>query len=158
MAWPTHIVAAAGYVFRGDEILIVKTHNRGWAAAGGQVENGESLEQGVLREIIEESGITARVKCLAGIYSNVGDYHQENGVYIPTKLMLDFICDYERGEPTISDETSEVKWVDKNDVMGYITAPAMRYRFQKILDFSGRVTYSSYVTRPEFRLMTERFV
>ena len=63
MAFPTHIVAAAGYVFDGaGNLLMIKTPNRGWDCTGGQVEVGENIEEAVLREIMEESGITARVK------------------------------------------------------------------------------------------------
>ena len=50
MAFPTHIVAAAGYVFdKEGNILIIKTSNRGYDATGGQIEEGEDLETGVLR-------------------------------------------------------------------------------------------------------------
>ena len=45
MAFPTHIVAAAGYVFdKEGNILIIKTRNRGYDATGGQIEEGEDLE------------------------------------------------------------------------------------------------------------------
>lgn len=65
MGWPTHIVAAGGYVFdNNNNILLVKTYNRGWDCTGGQVEEGENIEEAVLREILEESGIKAKVQCL----------------------------------------------------------------------------------------------
>jgi len=72
MSWPTHIVACGGYVFneKGD-LLLIKTQHRGYDCTGGQVENGENLEEAVLREIFEESGVQAKIKCLCGIYSNV---------------------------------------------------------------------------------------
>ena len=61
MGFPTHIVAAAGYVFDAKgNVLIIKTLNRGYDATGGQIEEGEDLETGVLREIMEESGIKLR--------------------------------------------------------------------------------------------------
>ncbi|MCL2321541.1 MAG: NUDIX domain-containing protein [Oscillospiraceae bacterium] len=96
MAWPTHIVAAAGYVEDANgNMLLVKTNNRGWDTAGGQIEVGENIEEGVLREILEESGIRASVKCLIGIYSNVGQHLGYDGVTnIPTKVMFDFLYDY----------------------------------------------------------------
>ena len=50
MGFPTHIVAAAGYVFDAKgNVLIIKTLNRGYDATGGQIEEGEDLETGVLR-------------------------------------------------------------------------------------------------------------
>ncbi len=52
MTWPTHIVAAGGYVFdKYGNILIVKTSHRSWDCTGGQIEEGENLEEGVTREI-----------------------------------------------------------------------------------------------------------
>jgi 8-oxo-dGTP pyrophosphatase MutT (NUDIX family) len=119
MIFPTHIVAAGGYIEnKNGNMLLVKTHHRGWDTPGGQIENGESIEEGLLREILEESGIIASVRCLAGVYSNTGEYLGHDGVSrVPTKVMLDFICDYVSGVPTPSDETSEVKWVHKSKVI-----------------------------------------
>ena len=160
MAWPTHIVAAGGYVFDGKgNILLVKTYNRGWDCAGGQVEEGETLEEGVLREIMEESGVLARVARLAGVYSNVGRHKWgDTDIDVPTKVMFDFICEYVSGDPRPSEETSEVMWVPKEKVLDFVTAPAMRYRFDKILRFDGRVTYGAYLSKPEFQLVSERTI
>jgi len=160
MAFPTHIVAAAGYVFDKDgNLLMIKTPNRGWDCTGGQVEVGEDLETAVLREITEESGITARVKCLCAVYSNVGQYVFYDGVTpVPTKVMFDFMCEYVSGECRTSEESTEVKWIPKEQVLDYVTTPVLRYRFENILHFDGRVTYASYVTKPEFRVLTERSI
>lgn len=160
MAWPTHIVAAAGYVFdKNGNILIVKTKNRGWDCTGGQVEVGENLEEGVLREILEESGVRASVRCLAGIYSNVGQHLFYDGVTpVPTKVMFDFICDYIDGELTPSDETTDVIWVPKNKSLEYVTSPACLFRFKKVIEFNGKIHYCSYVTKPEFKVLSSRFV
>ena len=160
MRWPTHIVAAGGYVFDSKgNILIVKTHNRGWDCTGGQIEEGENIEDGVLREILEESGVNARIKCLCGIYSNVGKHLFYDGITpVPTKVMMDFICEYIDGDLTSSNETSEVIWVPKEEVLEYITSPAQIYRFKKMLDYDGKVIYSSYVTKPEFEVLSERYI
>ena len=108
MGWPTHIVAAGGYVEdKAGNMLLVKTHNRGWDTPGGQIEIGENIEEGVLREIFEESGIKASVRCLVGIYSNVGQHLFYDGITnVPTKVMFDFICDYIEGEPATSLKSS----------------------------------------------------
>jgi len=157
--YPTHIVAAAGYVFdTHDNMLLIKTHNRGWDCTGGQIENGESLEEGVLREVMEESGITASVRCLVGVYSNVGSWTQSSGTYVSTKVMFDFICDYISGDPRPSDENSETIWVPRDKVMDYITQPVLQYRFKNILAFDGGVKYGVYMTKPEFKLLSERLI
>jgi 8-oxo-dGTP pyrophosphatase MutT (NUDIX family) len=160
MVFPTHIVAAAGYVEdKKGNLLLVKTHHRGWDTAGGQIEVGENIEEGVLREILEESGITASVRCLVGIYSNVGQSFWYDGVTnVPTKVMFDFICDYVDGQPTTSNETSEVIWAPKIELMQFITQPALKFRFEKALNFNGRICYSSYVTKPKFQVLSDRYV
>ncbi len=160
MGWPMHIVAAAGYVEdKNGNLLLVKTYSRGWEMPGGQIEVGENIEDGVLREIREESGIKASVRCLVGVYSNVGQRLFDDGVtHVPTKVMLDFLCDYIEGEPTVSEETSEVIWAPKHEALGYITSPAVRFRFNKALAFNGRICYSSYLTSPEFQVLTGRYI
>jgi len=160
IVFPTHIVAGAGFVEdKNGNMLLVKLHHRGWDATGGQIEIGENLEEGVLREILEESGIVASVRCLVGIYSNVGQSLFYDGVTsVPTKVMFDFICDYDSGQPTTSDETSAVAWIPKTQILQYVTSPASRFRFEKMLRFDGKVCYCSYVTKPEFRVLYERYV
>lgn len=160
MGFPPHIVAASGYVEdKNGNMLLIKTQNRGWDATGGQIEIVENLEEAVLREILEESGIKASVRCLVGVYSNVGKHLDYDGVTnVPTKVIFDFICDYISGQPTISDESSEVIWVPKKEVMNYITAPVLCFRFQKVLEFSGKVYYGSFIKEPEFKVLTDRYI
>ena len=159
MVWPTHIVAGAGYVFdKKGNILLVNTYSRGWDCTGGQIEVGENIEDGVLREIYEESGVKAKIISLCGIYSNVCKYTNNYGNDVPTKVMFDFICEYEEGELRGSDETSEAIWVPRDKVFEYVKHPVLVYRFKNILNFDGKVIYSSYVTKPEFKLLTERLV
>lgn len=160
MGWPVHIVAAGGFVEDDHgNLLLVKTYHRGWDVPGGQIEAGESVEEGLLREILEESGIIARVDRLLGLYSNVGQHVWHDGkTEVPTKVLLDFACRYVGGKPTPSEETSEVLWVPKGDALQYVVAPASRFRLEKALAFSGKVTYSAYVTHPEFRILADRSV
>lgn len=120
---------------------------------------GENIEEGVLREILEESGVRASVRCLVGIYSNVKQHLYYDGVTpVPTKVMFDFICDYIDGELKTSNETSEVIWVPKNEVLDYITAPASAFRFKNVIEFDSRIHYCSYVTKPEFKVLSSRYV
>lgn len=160
MAWPTHIVAAGGYVFDGKgNVLLVRTRHRGWDCTGGQVEAGENLEEAVLREILEESGITASVRHLAAVYSNVGQHLFYDGkTHVPTKILFGFICDYISGEPRPSDENEETIWAPREKVFDYVTAMPSRYQFQSILRFDGRVKYASYISKPDFKLLSERYI
>lgn len=160
MVMPTHIVAVGGIVENGqEEILLVKTHHGGWVFPGGQVEVGENLIDALIREVKEESGIDIVVSHLIGVYSNTGIHKWYDGVTdVPTKVMLDYVCKPVGGVLSISDETTESKWVGKHEVLDYVTASAYRTRFQAYLSFNGNVNYMEYVTNPEFEIKLNRTV
>lgn len=157
---PTHIVAGAGIVLNEKgEILMVKSHNYSWSFPGGQIEVGESVIDGVKREIIEETGIDAEVGEVFCISSNTSKRPGTNGVKeVPTKVVLDFICRAKSGTPRPSEENSESKYVPKEEVLALITSPAYRERFQAYLEYAGRPAFLEYVTWPEFELKGKRLL
>ncbi|NUU79249.1 NUDIX hydrolase [Paenibacillus xylanilyticus] len=148
MAFPTHIVSAGGIVEDGNgNILLVKAHDDGWVYPGGITEVGENLMDGVIREVKEESGIDATVSHLISVVSNTAIHKWYDGVTdVPTKVMFDFVCKAVGGELAISDETSECRWVPKEQVLDWITLPAIRLRYEAYLNFNGNVNYMEYVT------------
>ena len=148
MAFPTHIVAAGGIVEDGyGNILLVKTRDGGWVYPGGQIEVGENLVDGLLREIKEESGIDVSVRHLVGIFSNTSIPKWYDGVTdVPTKVMFDFVCQPVGGQLGISEETTDSRWVQKDHVLDFIKSPAIRIRYEAYLTFNGSVNYIEYVT------------
>lgn len=160
MAMPTHIVACGGLVKdQNGNILLVKTEHQGWVFPGGQVEVGENLIDGVVREVKEESGIDIEVIQMIGVYSNTGIYKWYDGVTdVPTKVMFDFMCKPIGGELCTSEETSDCRWVPEGEALDYITSPPIRERFNKYLEFDGKVEYMEYVTHPEFEVKHSRKV
>ncbi|MCM3170850.1 NUDIX domain-containing protein [Paenibacillus sp. MER 99-2] len=148
MVFPTHIVSAGGIVEDGaGNILLVKAHDDGWVYPGGITEVGENLIDGVIREIKEESGIDATVSHLISIVSNTAIHKWYDGeTDVPTKVMFDFVCKAVGGELATSDETSECRWVPKENVLDFITLPGIRKRYEAYLNFNGSVNYMEYVT------------
>ncbi|SFQ77058.1 ADP-ribose pyrophosphatase YjhB, NUDIX family [Psychrobacillus psychrotolerans] len=155
---PTHIVAVGGIVENETgEILLVKTHHGGWVYPGGQVEVGENLIDALVREVKEESGIDIEVGHLIGTYSNTGVYKWYDEVTdVPTKVMFDFVCKPTGGVLSTSEETSESCWVKKDSVLEFITAPAIRTRYEVYLNYNGSVKYMEYVTKPQFEVKLDK--
>jgi len=160
MAMPTHIVAVGGIVENEQgEILLVKTQHGGWVYPGGQVEVGENLINALIREVKEESGIDIIVSNLIGVYSNTGIHKWYDDVTdVPTKLMMDYVCKPVSGELSTSEETSESRWVAKDEVLDLVTAPAIRTRYQAYLEFKGNINYMEYITKPNFELKLNRTI
>jgi 8-oxo-dGTP diphosphatase len=146
---PKHIVAVSGLITNArDEVLLVLSPKRGWEMPGGQVEEGEALIDALQREIREESGVTAAIGALVGVYSSVT---------IPSKVIFGFLGTWIAGELTPSHESPEVEWVARDKVLERVTHPAIYDRMKDMLDFSGKVTYRVYTINP-YAVSSVRFV
>lgn len=136
---PRHIVAASALVQNAaGDLLLVRTYKRGWEVPGGQVEIGESLIEAAVRETQEEAGVTIRISGLGTVQSNLS-----RGLVI-----FGFFGEYLGGELSPSDETPEVAWVPREQMLARITHPAIYDRVRFLLAFDGQVMYHTYYLDP----------
>lgn len=101
-------IRVTGILIERGKILIVKqrvTAGRAWSLPGGRLENGETLEEGVLREVFEETGLHASV------------------------LKLLYLCDMTDASPPILHITFLLERES-----GKITLPTNEYDSNPILD------------------------
>ncbi|MCG9127507.1 NUDIX hydrolase [Candidatus Poribacteria bacterium] len=140
MNHPKHIVAVSGLISHPDgNILLIKSPRRGWEFPGGQVEEGETIIDALIREIEEETGINAAIGSLVGIYSNI---------ISPTKVMFGFLGDYISGELQTSEESLETIWISHQTALQQISNPAVSDRMKDMVNFTGRIIYRAYTTNP----------
>ena len=65
---PTHLVSVAALVTNdAGKILLVKSPLRGWEYPGGLIEPGETFQQALHREIMEEAGVQVEITGFIGI-------------------------------------------------------------------------------------------
>ena len=123
-----HSVSVAGVVLdaRGRVLVIRRRDDGQWQIPGGVLESGESLAEGVRREVLEESGIGVRVNRLSGVYHHV----------VRDVVALVYLCTGVGGRPTPSLESSEVCWWDVDTVLARF-APVFGVRVADAL--SGNV-------------------
>ena len=78
-------IGVGGAVVRRGELLLVRrasTHGRGnWQLPGGFIEPDETIEEAVVREVQEETGVSAEVEAVLGLRSRY-DPQSGNGIYV----------------------------------------------------------------------------
>jgi 8-oxo-dGTP diphosphatase len=105
---PRHSVSvAAAIVNERDELLAIRRHDNGrWEPPGGILELDESIHDGLIREVQEETGLLVEPERLTGVYKNM-----TRGI-----VALVFRCHVISGMPRTSPEAAEVKWLAADQV------------------------------------------
>ena len=109
--YPRIIPAVIIAVTHGDEIILTRYNRKGAtynALIAGFTEIGETLEENVAREVMEEVGL--KVKNLR--------YYKSQPWGIVDDLLVGFYCDVD-GDPTITVDHSELKsaiWTKREDI------------------------------------------
>lgn len=108
--WPQLATAIIVLIHRGDEVLLVHAKNFKtdfFGLVAGFVETGETLEQAVHREVMEETGLTI---------NNLRYFGSQPWPY-PCGLMVGFNADYVEGEVHLQrSELSKGSWFRYDDL------------------------------------------
>jgi 8-oxo-dGTP pyrophosphatase MutT (NUDIX family) len=123
----------------GRLLLIRRTDNDNWAMPGGAMDPGETIAQAGVRETKEETGIDCEITGLVGIYTNPRHVilYTSNGE-VRQECSLVFAARAVGGELTPSNESSEVRWVDRHELDKYTMHPSMAQRVQHFLEARDR--------------------
>ncbi|MFC4076880.1 NUDIX hydrolase [Salinithrix halophila] len=126
--FPQHYVAAMGVVLdgKGRVLMIRRADNGRWEPPGGVVELAEGLQEAVVREVKEESGVDAEVTRMTGIYKTVG----KKGFHV---VSLVFLCRATGGTPGPSNEATEVAFLAPGEALAKVTWEWMRVRLTDAL-------------------------
>ena len=146
---------AAGLVYKDDKVLLIKSQKRGWELPGGVVEQGESIFDGLKREISEESGVIAEPEKMVGIYQRLSSkpgYGPLEGMVLPTTVIMTFICTYVGGAETFSNESIAVGWFAPNEAKEKITDPYMKKAVEDLLAFDGKQHFCTFKNRPDGKI------
>ena len=113
---PLWLPGVTAVVRRDDEILLVQRSDNGaWTPVTGIPDPGEEPAVAAVREIREETGVSARVDRLASTWVH-GPLTHANGD-VATYLDLTFACTWLDGEAHVADDESrDVDWVRRPDL------------------------------------------
>jgi len=114
-----------GIIHRGDgKILVLKRNNRDdhkpgiWETVGGGMDQKETPQKELVREILEETGLTIEVETPFNVFTFIRD----TGEF---KVGITFLCKYIDGEVVLSDEHSEYRWIDPKEFSQLESIPSL---------------------------------
>jgi 8-oxo-dGTP diphosphatase len=117
-------VATVGVVcLRGAEVLLIKRGNpprQGqWSLPGGRLEWGETLAAGALRELSEETSVSAEILGLVDVVDGIFT-SRTSGDTTRHYLLIDYAARWLSGEPVAGDDAAEARFVSLDDAMSLV--------------------------------------
>lgn len=130
------VVGVGGVVIENSRALLIRRGSeplRGeWSIPGGTLELGESLQQGVARELLEETGLEVQVLDLIEVFDRI--FPPDELQHSPTKqnprfhfVIVDYLCERIGGEPRAGSDVTDVTFAREDELDRFhLTATATR--------------------------------
>jgi ADP-ribose pyrophosphatase YjhB (NUDIX family) len=130
------IVGVGGVVIHDGRALLIRRGSEPllgqWSIPGGSLEVGETLEQGVVRELLEETGVEVRVAVLIEVFERIdatAPTRNVDGQERPRYhyVIVDYLCDRVRGEPRAGGDATDVAYAREEELGSFqLTETAQR--------------------------------
>lgn len=134
---PNSLVVGVSAVVVDDQgrILLQRRADNGlWALPGGGMDLTESVPQAAVREVREETGYDVEVTGLVGLYTDArhiiaysdGEVRRQFNVCLTARIV--------GGTLAVSDESTDVRWVDREEIKTLPMHDTQRLRIGYFLD------------------------
>lgn len=130
------VVGIGGVVIEDGRTLLIRRGSeplRGqWSIPGGTLELGESLQAGVARELLEETGLEVRVLELIEVFDRVFPQgpRDDGGPGRRPKfhyVIVDYLCERISGEARAGSDVTDVAFATEDELVNYqLTETATR--------------------------------
>ena len=135
-------VAVGGVVLDGDRVLLVRRGQAPsvgrWSIPGGLVHLGERLEDAVVREIHEESGLHVRVLGLCGVIDRV--IRGDDGAVRYHYVIVDYVSIVESGVLRAGSDAAEAHWVAFDAIPKYDVTDGVADMVRRAFDLRPSLT------------------
>jgi 8-oxo-dGTP diphosphatase len=105
-------VGVGAVLFRGDLVLLIRRGKEPlkgtWLIPGGTVELGETLEEALVREVMEETGVATRPGPMIAAFDRI--LRSRSGEVSYHYVILDYLCEWAGGEARAGSDAADVTW------------------------------------------------
>lgn len=121
------IIGVGGVVIAGERALLIRRANPPlegqWSIPGGTLEVGETLVEGVHRELAEETGVDVRVLEIIEVFERISAHRDEAGRTQYHFVILDYLCEQVSGEARAASDVTDVAWCRESELEKYSLTP-----------------------------------
>lgn len=115
------ILGVGALVLHRNRILLVergKEPLKGWwSLPGGVLEVGERLEEGLRREVREETGLEVKPLTIVEVFERImPDKHGRTEYHY---VLIDYLCRVTGGDLAAGDDVSRAEWIARRDLGDY---------------------------------------
>ena len=115
------IVGVGGVAFVGGRVLLIKRRFEPlagrWSLPGGALEVGETLAEGLAREMNEETGLDVDVGPVVEVFDRIT--RDDDGRARFHYVLVDFLCTVRAGTPVAGSDVAEVALAEPGDLARY---------------------------------------
>lgn len=103
----------------GGKVLLVRRGNEPlkgeWSLPGGALELGETLQQGVIREVLEETGLSVVPAGIVEVFDRITQ-DDASGRIRYHYVLIDFVCHANGGALLGGSDAEEARWVAREQL------------------------------------------
>jgi mutator protein MutT len=125
-------------VIQNDRALLIRRGSAPlegeWSIPGGMLEIGETILEGVQRELLEETAVEVRVLDLIEVFERVT--RDDEGRLKYHFVILDYLCEAVRGEAQAGSDVTDVAWARETELNGYSLTPTATRVIQKAFEIA----------------------
>ena len=132
------IVGVGGVAIHEERVLLIRRGSEPlegeWSIPGGMLEIGETILEGVQRELLEETAIEVKVLDLIEVFERVT--RDDEGRLKYHFVILDYLCEAVRGEALAGSDVTDVAWARETELGGYSLTPTATRVIQKAFEIT----------------------
>jgi 8-oxo-dGTP diphosphatase len=154
------MVGVGGVIIRAGRTLLIRRGSEPlkgeWSIPGGMLEVGETLTAGVMRELLEETGLKVGVVELIEVFERIFHKGEQGVEQAQAKdsaensggvgnaqnrplyhfVILDYLCDVVSGEPRAGGDVTDLAFATEDELQNYHLTPTATRVIKKAFEMS----------------------
>jgi ADP-ribose pyrophosphatase YjhB (NUDIX family) len=139
------VLGVGAVILHGNRVLLVKRGREPlkgqWSIPGGVLELGETLAEGLKREILEEVGLEIRVLEIVEVFERINRDEQGDVAY--HYVLADYLCEPAGGALRAGDDADAAAWFDREEVSSLAVTKGTPAVIDKAFQMRDRISVAS---------------